>query len=486
MGISGSQLYRQISDVRSSLGTRIGAANGEILDLNNKIGDLLSEQADLWSQLAKLQIDLGYDLPQQIKTLMASRRDRLDGQKQVIAAGEKTLQGLVSHHEKLEQELKQAQAAFDQHEQTLKAGFESDEAAVALRRDVAEKGNALAAAREKLARAEDERDTKSPAYEQDELFAYLRGRGYGKGAVADGLTGRLDAWVARLTGYDKASADFDRLQQIPEWNRSRVEVAQQEFDDLSAKLRKVEETTFASLVPFKDKLRAAGKALDAAAEAIATEHRAISGAQKTVAAAATAQDEDLKRITKELATQLEKIDLRSLQQAASRTATDEDDRIVAAIVRIRNDLSDLQAQSRKIARDATALKNRADEYETIEARLRSNGWHHSDHSFDGVGPVVSQMDMGVITSAALWEALSSAHVAPRPTYTETVTTGNPWGGSSGSSSWGGGSDDDDNRRRSTPSWSSSDNSSSSTSDWSSVSDSNSNTSSNDFTTSDAG
>jgi chromosome segregation ATPase len=479
MGISGSQLYRQISDVRSSLGMRIGAANGQVLDLNNQIGYLLSEQADLWTQLAKLQIDLGFDLPKQIDTLMASRRDRLDGQKEVIANGERTLQSLVSAHEAREQELQQTQAAFDEHEQTLKAGFEADDAAVTLRRDVAAKGNALAAAREKLARAEEERDTKSPAYEQDELFAYLRSRGSSKGTVASGLTGRLDAWLGRIVGYDKASADFDRLQQIPEWNRSRVQVAQQEFDDISAKLRKIEETTFASLLPFKEKLRTAGKALDAAAEAIASEHRAISGAQKTVAAAAAAQDEDLKRITKELATQLETIDLRSLQQAASRTATDEDDKIVAAIVRIRNDLSDLQAQSRKASHDVTALKNRADEYESIEGRLRSNGWHHSDHSFDGIGPVVSQMDMGVITSAALWEALSSSHVAPRPTYTETVTTGNPWGGASSSSSWGSSSDDDSRR---TSSWSSS----SSASDWSSVSDSNSSTSSSDYTTSDSG
>lgn len=486
MGISGSQLYRQISGVRSSLDAQINATNGQILRLNDRIGDLLSEQADLWSQLAKLQIDLNFDLPKQIQTLMASRRDRLDGQKKVIASGETTLKQLVAAHERCEADLRAAQSAFDEHELTLKARFDGDEAAVSLRRETAEKGNTLAAYREKLARAEEERDTKSAAYEQDELFAYLRRRGYGK-ERKEGLVGRLDAWIARLTGYDKASADYDRLQQIPEWNRARVADVQSEFDELSARLLKVEQDTFASLVPFKEKLRAAGKALDAAAEAIASEHRSISAAQKTVAAAASAQDEDLKRITKELAAQLEKVDLRSLQQAASRTETDEDDRIVSAIVRVRNDLSDLQSQSRKLGRDVTALKNRSDEYESIEDRLRRKGWHHSDHSFEGVGPVVSQMDMGVIGSVALWEALSSAHVAPRPTYTETVTTGNPWGGSSSGSSW---NSDDDNRRRSSSSssWSSSDSSSSSSSssDWSSSSDSNSSTSSSDFSTSESG
>lgn len=483
MGISGSQLYRQISGVRSSLDSKINAANGQILGLNEQIRDLLSEQADLWSQLAKLQIDLGHDLPRQIQTLMASRRDRLDGQKQVVANGEKKLAALVEAHGRREEELNAAQSEFDAHEQTLKDRFESDEAAVALRRDVAAHGNSLEAYREKLARAEEERDNKSAAYEEDELFTYLRGRGYGKGGSSSGgLTARLDAWVARLIGYDKASADYDRLQQIPEWNRTRVGAAQQEYDVLASRLRKIEEEAFASLVPFKEKLRAAGRALDAAADAIAEEHRTISAAQKTVAAAAMAQDEDLKRVTRELASQLEKIDLRSLQQAAGRTATDEDDRIVAAIVRVRNDLADLQAQSRQISRDVSALKDRSDEYEKVERRIRSKGWHHGDHSFEGVGTVLSQMDLGVISSAALWEALSSSHVPPKPSYVETVSTSNPWGGSS--SSWG--SNDDDNRRRSSSSWPSSDTSSSRTSDWSSSSDSNSNTSNNDFTTSEAG
>lgn len=478
MGISGSQLYRQISDVRSSLETRIGSANGQILDLNNQSSALLNEQSALWSQLAALQLNLGVDLPQQIQQLISSRRDRLDGHRLTISNGEKKLKSLVAAHEKCERDLHEAQAAFDAHEQTLKIVFEGDEDAVALRRAVADKRNALEAAREKLVRAEEERDGKSSAYDNDELFVYLRRRGYGKDNLGSGLVGRLDAWIARLTNFETASANYDRLQQIPQWNRDRVGAAENEFDDLSEKLVKVEEATFASLLPFKEKLRAAGRALDAAAEAIASEHRTISVAQKTVAAAAAAQDDDLNRITRELAAQLEKVDLRSLQQAASRTATDEDDRIVAAIVRVRNDLADLQAQSRKIAREVTVLKNRADEYEDIESRLRRNGWHHSDHSFEGVAPVVSQMDMGVISSIALWEALSSAHVAPRPSYTETVTTGSPWGGSS--SSWG--SDDDDRRRTSSsPSWSGSD-----SNDWTSRSDSNSNTSSNDFSTSESG
>jgi chromosome segregation ATPase len=468
MGISGSQLYRQISGVRSSLDTKITSANGQILRLNENIRELLSEQGELWAQLAKLQIDLGFDLPKQIQSLMASRRDRLDGQKKVVENGEKTLASLVAAHSLREQDLKQVQSEFDAHEQTLKVRFEADEAAVALRRDVAAHGNTLEAYREKLIRAEDERAAKSQAYEQDELFRYLRGRHYDENAPRPGLFGRLDAWVARLIGFGKASADYDRLQQIPEWNRGRVEAAQSDYDRLSDQLREVEETAFSSLVPFKEKLRIAGRALDAAAEAIAAEHRAISTAQKTIGAAASAQDDDLKRITKEFAAQLEKIDLRSLQQSASRTVTDEDDKIVAAIVRCRNDLADLQAQSRTISRDVTDLKNRSDEYEAIEQRLRSNGWHRGDHSFEGVGTVLSQMDMGVVTSAALWQVLSSAHVAPRPVYTETVTTSNPWGGSSGG--WNGGGRDNDN----------------SSSGWTSVTDNNSSTSSNDFTTSESG
>jgi hypothetical protein len=335
--------------------------------------------------------------------------------------------------------MRAAQKEFDDHETGLARAYEADKDAVALTIAVNALTSAVEAKRGRVDRVEDECTEKSEVYEGDELFRYLRARGFGtEGYRSTGLVARLDYWVARLVNFDKASVDYDHLQKVPEWHRTDLAQVEARLKQESDRLAAVHDKAFEPLVPFKNKLREAGKALDAAADAISKEHALIATAQRTLSDASLAQDEDLKKIKRELAAALERINIRDLQELARRTETPEDDVIVQKIIRNRNDLTDVESQSNSLAREIAALKARADDMESIESKMRRNDWHHSDHSFSGnMDGQLSNMMVGLVTADAMWRALDNAHAAPAPSYRETVSS-SPWPSSSSSSSsdWG--------------------------------------------------
>ncbi len=434
MSTSGSSLYRKISGLRSDLEADISRRTERSLDLGKTSRKLLTAQAELWSSLANIHLDLGFDLPKEIKALVERRKDRLQTQQSVVVTGEGRVRELMATHKSREDELRAAQEAFDDHEGGLKTAFEADGTAMALSVVVAELKSAAQSKRERLSRVEEECEEKAVAYEADDLFRYLRKRGFATVSyTATGMVARLDNWVARLINFGKASADYDHLLKIPGWHRDDLEQVEQRLASEAAKLDAVHEKAFATLVPFKEKLRAAGKALDAAADAISKEHSVIATAQRTLSDASIAQDEDLKKIKRDLAAALERINIRDLQELARRTAATEDDEIVRKIIQNRNDLTDVEAQSNTLAREIALLKSRVSGFESIEGKMRRKDWHHNDHSFRGnMDTHLSNMMLGTLTADAIWSVLSNAHVAPEPSYRETVSS-SPWPTSTGSS-----------------------------------------------------
>jgi Chromosome segregation ATPases len=445
MSYSGSTLYRKISGFRSELESNISTLTARNLDLSKRSRQLLSKQAELWASLANIHLDLGFDLPKEILALVERRKDRLENQQNIVATGESRILELTEQHKAREDELSLAQKEFDEHEAVLKEKFEADAEAMALSVTVSGLKSSVEDKRERLARVEAECSSKVEAYENDELFLYLRKRGFGtEGYSSTGIIARLDHWVSRLVNYDKASADYEHLLKIPGWHRDDLEQSDARLVEMSNKLDEVQKKAFATLVPYKNKLRAAGKALDAAAEAIADEHHKIAAAQRTLSEASIAQDDDLKKIKRELANALERINIRDLQELAKRTDTKEDDVIVQKIIQNRNDLADIESQSNKFAREIAGLKQRAKEFETIESKMRRKSWHHSDHSFSGsMDTHLANMLLGVVTADAVWRAMSNAHRDPAPSYRESVSSspwpssGSSWSSSSSSSSdWG--------------------------------------------------
>lgn len=434
MSTSGSQLYRKISGLRSELETDIARRTNSKLDLDGRARKLISEQADLWTSLASIHLDLGFDLPREVKALVEKRKDRLEAQQKTVSGGDARVKELMELHRVREEEMKKAQKAFDEHEAILAAAFEADADATALTIAVNQLKATVETKRERFARVDEECETKSAAYEADELFRYLRARGFStEGYRSTGLTARLDHWISRLVNYGKASADYDQLQKIPGWHREDLDEVEGRLTSEAGRLAEIQNEAFKSLVPFKERLREAGRALDDAADAISREHAKISSAQRLLSEAALAQDDDLSRIKRELANALERINIRDLQELARKTATTEDDAIVRKIIQNRNDLADVEAQSRSLARDIAALKARAGDFEELESKMRRKSWHHSDHRFnDGVDIHLASMLAGALTADAVWSVMSRAHRDPPPSYRETVSS-SPWPSSSGSS-----------------------------------------------------
>lgn len=79
-----------------------------------------------------------------------------------------------------------------------------------------------------------ERSEKVPAYEADTFFGYLHSRKHGTAsAVGNVLTRRLDAWVARVIGYEESRADYEALQELPGYAASVRDAERAHLDEVS-------------------------------------------------------------------------------------------------------------------------------------------------------------------------------------------------------------------------------------------------------------
>ena len=438
MSTSGSTLFRKISETRGSLESEISRHTQSALAVSRKSLVLLEQQAGMWASLAEIHLDLASDLPAEIARLVGRRKERLDKQKELVETSSGRIRELTDAHRDREAEMTVAQTRFDAHEQELAARLAADPEAVKLTALVNRLTTDVRNLAEKTDRIRKDCEDKASAYEDDELFAYLRRRGFGTdGYRSSGLVARLDHWVSRLCGYDRAAADYVQLQKIPGWHEENLARIRSELSRSTAALEILHKDTFKTLVPLKDALRQAGGRLDAAADDLARAHASVKEAQRTLADAASAQDEDLKVIRRTFAKTLERANLKDLEALAARTETKEDDRIVRNIAANRAELAALEEQSDGIAREVAVLKGRVSEIESIEGRFRRKNWHHSDHSFGLRGDVdgfLAGLVTGMVTSDSVWRSLESAHRDPAPSYRESVSpSSSPWdSGSSGS------------------------------------------------------
>ncbi len=94
--------------------------------------------------------------------------------------------------------------------------------ALALPGDPAEARETVLALRERLAAAEAERAARAPAYDADPVFAYLSGRA-GRGGL---LTGPLDRWLARASGFEAERGKREILEALPGYLAARLAEAE--------------------------------------------------------------------------------------------------------------------------------------------------------------------------------------------------------------------------------------------------------------------
>ena len=293
-----------------------------------------------------------------------------------------------------------------------------------------------AAADEKAAQAEADREEKRKPYEADPLFMYLWNRSYKSSDYkATGLVRMLDDWVAGLVRYADARANYAMLTEIPVRLRAHADDLAQRAQIERARLEEMEADRirtlaggdlFAELRAARDRQDSHNKEL----EAVTSELRET-GNQLHVYA--KGEDQSFKSAVGAYAKFLEQENIVRLMSEAYRTATSEDDRIVDSVKRLKRDLEDIEKDNAERRRRLDRLASRKQELERVSANFRRRRYDDVGSEFDDDLDLDDWLEMlmrGAISAAEYWaRTRSKQRWRQRP--------GDPWRRQSGLPPFGG-------------------------------------------------
>lgn len=269
-----------------------------------------------------------------------------------------------------------------------------------------------AAADEKAAQAEADREEKRKPYESDPLFMYLWQRGFGTQQYRAAPIVRYgDARVAQLIGYHAARPNYHMLMEIP---RRLREHAGRLRDAADAELAKRERIERAALVasgiePLEANADKADEALEAAEDRVEDLRQDMAAAADEHAKKADDRnDAQLQAALNALAEEMGRESLTQLYREALKTATTRDEEIVQRLRALEAKLERREAEAEEVRRTATELAARRTQLEQSRDHFRQSGFDDPRGQFangDIIGTAIEAVVRGAMTSGALNRAL---------------------------------------------------------------------------------
>ncbi len=433
-------------DVAREISHRLAAAEQDVARLGQQLHGLRAEhermradEAHTIAALAKVRlgeldadrITSGLDAADRSALAALEARDQQRTRLQAaIEAGARELALLMQQRTTRVQARDAAGRARDAQIAATMQRLASVEAWQVQREHVAFCTNQAQNADDKAGQAEADRDRKRQPYEADRLFAYLWRRRYRfPDYRALPLFRTLDAWVARLCGYDAAHRDYGMLLAIPERLRAHATSLAVTAAAAADQLTALEtEALRADGVPQLD------AALQQAQQQLADTEAQLAAAERgqedrfaQQAGLDAGTDAHTVLATQTLDAQLTREDVATLRADAERTPTPADDELVRRIAELRqrserltSDLAAVEAQHQ----EATIARGRVQE---LSSRFRREGYDAGDSLFDGldVAWLLGRLLSGAMRGNDAWSTVRTRH-RRRPSPSPTI-----FGGGSG-------------------------------------------------------
>lgn len=418
---------------------------------------LRAEEADLFRSLARIRLDslrqnavIGPldEAERRALAALKAQQEKLEtvlARRQALAA---ELAGAGAVRDEKARLLAQAADAITERREATERRMADDLAWQAQAAKVSGAEAQAGAAEAKALQAETDRDEKSKPYLSDRLFTYLWERGYGTPAYRGGPIARLgDGYVARTVNYEAARRNYFTLTEIPKRLREHAERLKAALAEEEARLTKLErEALEADGVAVLEAAHRGAEAALKEAEQVIADLKAEDGALEGEIAALQGDGGPwgMGGVLGDLATSLQREDLRSLLREALDTPTPEDERIVRRLQDVEDELAK-QARAADEARQAIvelARKKAEIERSRDEVRRyeRGGGGFANDKL---VGDVIGGIIGGVLSSRELRDALRSGYRPGRGSSAPSrpgggMFGGGPRGGGGSSGSGGGG------------------------------------------------
>ncbi|MGE7956737.1 hypothetical protein ACQKQA_09080 [Pseudomonas sp. NPDC089530] len=400
---------------------------------------LQQQIAGVFPQIANLQLAGGARLSGEVQRLLEQRERTESGLREQLAQAEAEVAKHLQEMSTVSQEIEALIADVDL-QLTVDPAYQRQAALLA---EAVERGDEAAASYREL---RDECRGKLQVFQNEPLYLYLKGRGYG----TDRYVGRtffreLDRWIARLCNFPQNSATEQSLLAMQEAN----EGAQWQRDSQRA----VQEAELARL--YQEAL--AGTLLSVLEARLKTEREAVEAGKAQANAVherlglfLSKGDEHFAQAAELLSRQLVEMDDATLERLARQTATAQDDELVRKLGGLRAELDDLRLRVPFLemkCRDAEHDYGRAKQ---LERDLLSGGSVSISYSYS------ASLNLDALVAGFMQDALSLSQVANEVESNRRASRPAP-------SLWSSGSSSSSSHSSSRPSRSSSSSSSSSSS-----------------------
>jgi len=332
-------------------------------------------------------------------------------------------QRLTLEAERNQQSLRVDEAAerLDKAEAATQQRLEQDEGYRQQLKKTREVERIAGHAEEKTQLAEQDRVDKGKPYEDDTLFSYLWERGFGTPKYhANPLTRLLDAWVARLVGYQDARSNYHMLLEIParlhEHAQSVRASADQEYQTLEALELKAQEED--GIPPLQAALDEAEKELAENDAQLEQQQQSQQQLLEQKSDYLAGDDEYFRQMVELLAAEYRRDDIRTLRTDAQLTPLPEDDLVVEKLSHIEH--------NRQLARETmeqqrglmTSHRQRIKELESVLNDFKRNRYDSVNSSFkngDLLTMLLNQFLNGTVARGGLWREIQRQQ-RTRPSY----------------------------------------------------------------------
>ena len=292
----------------------------------------------------------------------------------------------------------------------------ADDAAYRERLDAANASDAVAdLAEAKAQAAHTDRSEKGKPYEADKLFMYLWTRGYGTERYRAGPLARaLDAWVARVAGYEPLRRDYWMLSELPG-----------RFDEHARRMRALADRDIEAVRELeRAAAEAAGtparkQALEAAEERLAQIDRDIEAQQAKMdalvekrAAFASGDDEFSRQATALLSEALRTERMQALRAHATLTPNPDDDAAVDELTVIRAELPRVTDEAQRYKALHMTQRERMTRLDDLRKRFKESRFDSAASEFVNMGLIatlLAQLVAGSVRSGDVWDALKKQH-----------------------------------------------------------------------------
>ncbi len=415
-----ASIERAIDDVQrseTSVQKSLEEANQKRVKLNKKRTEVLRNLAELRVKhaLADGIIDSADRLAHQVKTLLKAREKTVASIKTRLETIEKNRQENLHACEEIGAEITKLEARLDELAQQAEREL-MDNADYVVMRDKLDRAQAVyEKAKEKTEQAEEDRERKGRAYQNDPLFMYLWRCKYGSSNYKpNGLIRWLDEKIAKLVGYNEARANYAVLLEIPVRLGDHLKHLGRRRDEEQSKLDAAKADKIKQLAgrDLYDDLRQARKT-----EKERHEDREHLGAELAEITSqmnlyAEGRDHAFKKAIEITVDFVEQDDLIELMRDARETEDPRDDEVTQILRATDKDIEQLRDSIDDKREELERLFKRKQELIQIAADFRRSHYDDPGSVFEdgsNLGIFLEELLRGAITGADYWSRAQRRH-----------------------------------------------------------------------------